>query len=492
LPVNGCDPDAFGFEKPHLGATTGGLFSGLVGAGLVGDRIGVRGFEAPPWRLPDMHTDFEPEYYNDEDTWLGQVQYAFDQYTVTVQGGVQESQFMSRQDYLMDVGANLFATPANPTGYWPTSETSGRYGAGFSNPRCNWNDGTAGIFGGCNAADTTRVIRLRPGRRRVRELDRGSAGSVELRRSGQLPGRCQPGQLQVERRQLLRERQHAGSRGSLWRTPARLPAVVSDDVRLDWRSGWFAGELDSTSYFGEVYWQLTDTVKITAGLRYNDDERKTSSTGILYNSVNSDVFSPFRMARLLRSEYWPAVDPDFRTNFIADREAGGTNWTRLTNFLPVAWEIRRPLLKGWRCTTGFPKPSGTRQQQRRHTARSVSPSTLGYRSCQDSMKRGHLTGSPTKVDFQETTGRIGADWQWSDSSMLYGFFTRGYKPGGFNPPINPEFQATSAFSFESEQVDAFEIGSKNMLFDNTLMLNGSCSTTITATCRFPASPTTPR
>jgi outer membrane receptor protein involved in Fe transport len=50
-----------------------------------------------------------------------------------------------------------------------------------------------------------------------------------------------------------------------------------------------------------------------------------------------------------------------------------------------------------------------------------------------------LTGSPSKAKFTETTGRIGLDWQINDSTMVYGFFTRGYKPGGFNPPLNESF-----------------------------------------------------
>ena len=59
--------------------------------------------------------------------------------------------------------------------------------------------------------------------------------------------------------------------------------------------------------------------------------------------------------------------------------------------------------------------------------------------------------------------------------MVYGFYTRGYKPGGFNPPLNAAFvsSGTAAYTFESEKVDAYEIGTKNTLFDNSLVLNVS-------------------
>src|SRR5262245_7456396 len=50
---------------------------------------------------------------------------------------------------------------------------------------------------------------------------------------------------------------------------------------------------------------------------------------------------------------------------------------------------------------------------------------------------------------------------------------RGYKPGGFNPAIPPQFQNSSEFTFDSEKIDAVELGSKNVFFDGTLTLNGS-------------------
>jgi outer membrane receptor protein involved in Fe transport len=202
-----------------------------------------------------------------------------------------------------------------------------------------------------------------------------------------------------------------------------------------------SGELDSTSYFGEVYYQLTDTIKLTAGLRYNDDERTTSTTSVLYNAIDVNAL------------VGGALGPD-------------PVWTRTINFLFGAPAGAVEKLYVDQATLDAAALTGALSPERFAVSTAV-PLVPGFNETRT------LTGSPDKVDFQETTGRVGVDWQWSDSSMVYGFFTRGYKPGGFNPPINPEFQATSSFSFESEQVDAFEIGSKNMLFDNTLMLNGS-------------------
>jgi outer membrane receptor protein involved in Fe transport len=57
--------------------------------------------------------------------------------------------------------------------------------------------------------------------------------------------------------------------------------------------------------------------------------------------------------------------------------------------------------------------------------------------------------------------------------MLYGFFSRGYKPGGLNPAIPVDFQSSSAFSFDQEEIEAFEIGAKSTLLDGQMVLNGA-------------------
>ena len=84
-----------------------------------------------------------------------------------------------------------------------------------------------------------------------------------------------------------------------------------------------------------------------------------------------------------------------------------------------------------------------------------------------------LTGSPTEAEWTSTTGRIGFDYQWNENTMIYGFYTKGYKPGGFNPPIAPEFQDDTAFIFDEEEVGSIEFGFKSTLLDGQLQLNGA-------------------
>jgi iron complex outermembrane recepter protein len=82
-----------------------------------------------------------------------------------------------------------------------------------------------------------------------------------------------------------------------------------------------------------------------------------------------------------------------------------------------------------------------------------------------------LTGATyDTAEFEKVTWRLGADYQLSDNNLLYASVSTGFRSGGFNSGQN---QAALTPTFEPEEVTAFEIGSKNRFFDNTLQLNVS-------------------
>ncbi|MGE3251354.1 MAG: TonB-dependent receptor [Hyphomonadaceae bacterium] len=87
---------------------------------------------------------------------------------------------------------------------------------------------------------------------------------------------------------------------------------------------------------------------------------------------------------------------------------------------------------------------------------------------------GLVFADPQHVEFNEITGRIGFDWRFetpfTDSTLLYAFYSRGYKSGGFNPPASVGV-AGIPLAFEPEFVDAIEVGIKNTLFDGRMILN---------------------
>ncbi|MBZ6377114.1 hypothetical protein B5C34_06560 [Pacificimonas flava] len=77
--------------------------------------------------------------------------------------------------------------------------------------------------------------------------------------------------------------------------------------------------------------------------------------------------------------------------------------------------------------------------------------------------------------FDAFTGRVVVDWNpfttFSDDTLVYASYSRGYKAGGINPPFNPETFPEANATFDSEQINAFEIGTKNVFGGGRFVLN---------------------
>ncbi|MFC3076696.1 TonB-dependent receptor [Phenylobacterium terrae] len=87
--------------------------------------------------------------------------------------------------------------------------------------------------------------------------------------------------------------------------------------------------------------------------------------------------------------------------------------------------------------------------------------------------RGPIWTPEQEAQFQETTGRLNVDWSpdlgFTDDTLIYASYSKGYKGGGFNPPgvVALGLNAT----FDPEFVNAWEIGAKNTLLNGALLLN---------------------
>jgi len=87
--------------------------------------------------------------------------------------------------------------------------------------------------------------------------------------------------------------------------------------------------------------------------------------------------------------------------------------------------------------------------------------------------------------WREFTGRFAVNYSpkltFTDQTLLYGSFARGYKAGGANPPgaIFPPFLSSDVpsvahpLTFKPEFINAFELGTKNTLLDGALTVNGA-------------------
>ncbi len=81
-----------------------------------------------------------------------------------------------------------------------------------------------------------------------------------------------------------------------------------------------------------------------------------------------------------------------------------------------------------------------------------------------------------QAEFEEVTGRAGLDWApdlaFTDDTLIYGFYSRGYKGGGINPP-QPAGANLFPQTFEPEFINSYEIGTKNTMADGALQLNAT-------------------
>lgn len=84
-----------------------------------------------------------------------------------------------------------------------------------------------------------------------------------------------------------------------------------------------------------------------------------------------------------------------------------------------------------------------------------------------------LTDQLTLSLLGHSTGRLVLDWMpetsFSDSTLVYASYSRGYKSGGFNSPE----QGVSFPPYEPEFVNAYEIGTKNVFHGGRTQLNAS-------------------
>jgi iron complex outermembrane receptor protein len=95
---------------------------------------------------------------------------------------------------------------------------------------------------------------------------------------------------------------------------------------------------------------------------------------------------------------------------------------------------------------------------------------------------GYPIEGVVRQEWKEWTGRGVVNWtpklDFTDQTLLYASYSRGYKGGGANPP-RPEADGTDAqasiahpATFAPEFINAYELGTKNTLFDGAMTMNG--------------------
>lgn len=225
------------------------------------------------------------------------------------------------------------------------------------------------------------------------------------------------------------------------------------------------------------------------------------------DSCDAVAWAPAFPAGPTGVSYCPYIDP----NPVEDIDGEGHNYFRSSN----PYELKSWAAFGeayYNITPDLKLTAGLRYTRDKKTF-TVVPSQLlltptyaggGF------VGKGYPSTGTIKQSWGEFTGRFGLDWQpdlgFTDHTLMYATYSRGYKAGGINPPTpgfatpeqlieggfltQPQVDFYTTFgsgffpllnltgvnysaTFDPEFVNAFEIGMKNTLMGGRLTLNGS-------------------
>ena len=360
-----------------------------------------------PANVRQVRTDFNPEYFTDEQQYQARIEQEFGAMKLQVTGLYQKTRVDSRQDYNLNV--------ASRAGYAPALNTLAFFaggGAGAALTPYFAPIAAALIPGGPNGqlcvSDTeTTGTGAFGGHKRcsdvTAEYDRSNSKNRSFSAEAILTSKFDGplnfllGGIYVDSKTTEGDYYVnafgidyvTGVLGSFTALGAGLPPAYLGTPFF--RNNALATTLKSYGIFGEAYYDITDKLKLTAGIRYNNDEKFSSARSTL-----ASFLVPYSATSAFASPFVGSFDAD--------------------------------------------------------------PGRPGNQLTQD-----------RTVKFSELTGRAVLDYQISRNHLLYASFSRGYKSGGINPPLQPIFSVPD--SFTPEFVNAVEIGSKNTFMNGKFRFN---------------------
>ena len=275
----GCLPsNTLDFDQPNSAATLGFILPSTAILGPLG-AFNLEDLEqqTSPRDVRKVASDRDPWYEADETLVTLNITHDFDKYTLAFVGGYQDTEVASSMDYTWSVGPSFDINPLLPL-LFPT--TASLYGDGCF-PLSAPSDNPTGLIGGYIDSCQPEIEAYdlsREGREQY---------SAELRLQSDFDGAFNflLGGFYME----------SESDTDYWVISSGLDyfgavggAALSGVDGLGLVSPGFNSETDeynieSTAFFGEVYWDITDTLKLTLGARYTIDEKDVTARAPLYD-----------------------------------------------------------------------------------------------------------------------------------------------------------------------------------------------------------------
>ncbi|MBX3706227.1 MAG: TonB-dependent receptor [Pseudomonadales bacterium] len=438
--ILGCIPDGIPTESINPFATAGTLLSSNLLLGPLGvfDFFSFAGSLDPtagnPSDLRKVRMEFAPEYESEENFLMAELTHDLtDTLTFTGLLAMQDTKVRSRQDYNGTAGdAGVAVVPAGfcafspaACAYFGTSDGGPLWVGTVPDP-----DSSLGAIGGAGEFDLSPI-----GGGRDLSLTEAEQWSTELRLASSFDG---PVNFLLAGYYMAFE-----SEGDYFVQAPGLdyPAIVLANGALAGNPGAFVSlapgyfhsetdlfELDSLGIFGELYYDLNETMKLTLGLRFTKDEKFVRDR---QKFLNVPVL----------------VGVDGSTSYVGSDGS----------FTPIA-DVNQ-LLAAAAADGGCVDDLGNLEP-----CFDADPNVAGGQIYRED-----------SISFEEWTGRIVFDWMpdvaFTDDTLVYVSYGRGYKGGGINPPIDTNLFPNTPTSFAPEKINAFEIGTKNTFWNRLAQAN---------------------
>ena len=274
----GCLPDGLDFDLPNPSAQ----LSNILASDLVLGPLGIFPFgsnDRPenPNDLRDTISDFDPIYEADETLVTLVVSHELDKHTLHLVTGYQDTEVDSQMDYQWSVGSPVELPPALPLlfpetyrlqffdGQLPMSAPSG--------------NGTGSIGGFVKSRNNTLESY-------DNSYQTSEQYSIEVRIQSDYDGRFNwlAGGFWMD--VDIVNGYYVFANGFDYLSPIAAGSAGRDG------SGWVAPQflsdtdeynIESKALFGEVYYDFTDDLKLTLGLRYTEDEKEIRDRQLLLN-----------------------------------------------------------------------------------------------------------------------------------------------------------------------------------------------------------------
>ncbi len=277
--VYGCLPDGLDFDLPNPSSQLSNILASDLALGPLGIfPFGTNERGENPNDLRKTISDLDPEYYADETLITLNISHELDKHTLTLVAGYQESELESEMDYQWSIGSPIELPPA--TAFFPET-VAARFSDGLLPMSARSATGTGSVGGHIKSRDDS----LEAYDNSNQDTDQYT---VEFRVQSDYDGRFNwlAGGFYMD---VDLENSYFVFANGFDYLASFVPGATAGLDGFGWVAPQFKSDTDeytieSKALFGEVYYDITDEVKLTLGLRYTEDEKTIRDRQLLLNA----------------------------------------------------------------------------------------------------------------------------------------------------------------------------------------------------------------